>query len=295
MFMDSNTRLQDRSKATEPEGKRDHAEGWVIAFRSVGTLPPLFCACAGGGDAFDYHDLALALPADQPVYAFGMPPLRADAAFPTVQQLAAIYVSEVRKRQPHGPYRLCGHSFGGVVVYEMAVLLAKGGEEVSLVALIDTLHPAFKRNMSARERVHFQLSYAADRIAKYIGNLVNGRIDQIARNAFDFVRYRSKHVVWKIARSVFGQLGRPAPIRSDELVLVAAWNRYEPARYAGRLVLLNAADRPPEYQGDSTLGWRRYATGAIDIHVVPGDHDSVMHLPYVRTLVERIEPYLTRP
>ena len=98
-------------------------------------------------------------------------------------------------------------------------------------------------------------------------------------------------------RSVFGRLGRPipGPVRSDELILLAAWHRYEPGVYTGNLVLLNAADRPPEYEKDRMLGWDKCATGSIDIHVVPGDHYSIMHPPHVRALVERIEPYLAGP
>ncbi len=71
------------------------------------------------------------------------------------------------------------------------------------------------------------------------------------------------------------------------MVLVSAWNRYQSATYGGPVVLLNAADRPPEYGRDRTLGWDRYATGAIDVQVVPGDHYSIMHVPDVGTLAER--------
>ena len=94
-------------------------------FHTAGALPPLFCACAGGGDILDYRDLALALPKDQPVYVFGVPPSRRANSSPRCRGSPRIYIAEARKRQPHGPYRLCGHSFGGLVVYEMAVLLPR--------------------------------------------------------------------------------------------------------------------------------------------------------------------------
>lgn len=268
---------------------------WVVALRSAGAAPPLFCVCAGGGDVFDYRDLAQSLPADQPVYGFGVPPLEAPGdLFPSVQQLAAVYVAELRTLQSRGPYYLCGHSFGGVVVYEMAVLLAKAGDTVGLVAMIDTLHPAFRRQMSAAQRLRYWSAYMADRIAKYVQNLRHGRIDQIARNALEFVLHRCKRAFWKIAPVVFGRFGAPIPgaINAHEMVLVSAWNRYQSTTYDGRLVLLNAADRPSEYGRDRTLGWSHYASGGIDIHVVPGDHFSMMHPPGVLTLAERIVPYL---
>ncbi len=270
---------------------------WVVAFGPVGSLPPLFCVCAGGGDVFDYRDLAQSLPPDQAVYGFGVPPLESiGERFPSVQQLAAVYVAKLRMLQPNGPYYLCGHSFGGVVVYEMAALLAEAGEPVGLVAMIDTLHPAFRRSMSAAQRLRFWSAYGTDRIAKYVRNLRRGKIDRIAKDMLDFVVHRCKRTFWKIARVVFGRLGGPIPsaINADEMVLVSAWNRYQSTTYGGRLVLLNAADRPPEYGRDRTLGWTQYASGEIDVHVVPGDHYSMMHPPDVRMLAERIAPYLVR-
>ncbi|HEX3350687.1 MAG TPA: alpha/beta fold hydrolase [Acetobacteraceae bacterium] len=265
-------------------------EAWIVPFRVASARPPLFCVCAGGGDVFDYQDLALALPDDQPVYVFGVPPFAASEGFPTVQRLASIYVQEVVKRQPHGPYRLCGHSFGGLVVYEMAVLLSGAGEEVGLLALIDTLHPAFRSSMSPEQRRQFQATYVADRIAKYRRNLVSGRLDRIAGDIFDFVWHRCKRTALQLARTVFDRLDRPVPeaIRSDELILLAAWHRYNPSPYAGRLMLLNASDRPPEYGSDGTLGWKTCVSGTIDVQVVTGNHYTIMHRPHVRELSERI-------
>lgn len=292
LVLEQRDRPADRSEPQEPQ---QAANGWVVALRSAGTLPPLFCVCAGGGDVYEYDDLAQHLPRDQPVYGFGVPPLEEPGErFPTVQQLAAIYVAKVRELQPRGPYHLCGHSFGGIVVYEMAVLLASAGETLGLVALMNSLHPAFRRNMSTGQRLRFQSAYIVDRVAKYARNLRNGRIDRIARDVVDFVLHRCKRTLWKVARVVFGRLGAPVPgpINSDEMILVSAWNRYEASNYGGRVVLLNAADRPPEYGRDPTLGWRRCATGNIDVLIVPGDHYSIMRPPDVLTMVERIAPYL---
>jgi thioesterase domain-containing protein len=44
--------------------------------------------------------------------------------------------------RPHGPYYLAGYCLGGMVAYQMARLLRHGGEEVALVALLDTYNPA---------------------------------------------------------------------------------------------------------------------------------------------------------
>jgi thioesterase domain-containing protein len=286
----------DRSVERVNSQRAQRPDEWVVTFRSAGSMPPLFCICSSGGDVLDFDDLAQILPMDQPVYGFGVPqPESHGDRFPSVQQLAAIYVAKLRSLQPHGPYQLCGHSFGGVVAYEMAALLAKAGEPIGLVALIDTLHPAFRRNMSTAERLRFRSTWFANRIAKYLRNLMHGKIDRVIGEALHFVLGRCKHVLWKIAR-MFGRSGGPLrdAINTDEMVLVSAWHRYQPTSYAGHLVLVKAADRAPEYGRDHTLGWGQYASGGIDIHVIPGSHLSIMHLPDVLTLAERIAPYFAR-
>ena len=93
----------------------------------------------------------------------------------------------------------------------MAVQLAAAGQDVGLVALIDTLHPQFRRNLSPVDRMRFQLSYTANRGAKYARNLAAGRIDRIARNGFDYVWHRGKRAGWKLARSLSRRLARPMP------------------------------------------------------------------------------------
>ncbi|MDD1594854.1 hypothetical protein C7U85_39355, partial [Bradyrhizobium sp. WBAH42] len=49
---------------------------------------------------------------------------------------------QVRGVQPHGPYRLVGWSFGGLVVYEMARQFQALGEQVEFLALLDSIAPS---------------------------------------------------------------------------------------------------------------------------------------------------------
>jgi thioesterase domain-containing protein len=53
----------------------------------------------------------------------------------------AHYVSEVKAKQPQGPYRLLGTSFGGLVVFEMALQLQRMGESTEYLLMVDTDPP----------------------------------------------------------------------------------------------------------------------------------------------------------
>lgn len=267
---------------------------WVVPLRTTGTRAPLFCACGGDGDVKAYHDLTLALPCDQPVYGFGIPPLPSGAAFPSVEQLAQDYVRAARTIQPEGPYNLCGHSFGGLVAYEMAVLLQSAGADVALVALIDTLHPGYKRQMPRGRRVTFVLTYLISRLAKYAGNMGRGRIDTVLRDTARAGYTHAKRHYWRLVRSVFVRLGHapPAVIGSDALSLAAAWHAYATTNRDVPVVMFNAIERPVEFRRDPTLGWGGCISQPLAIHMISGDHYTMLRPPHVQALADSLTSYL---
>ncbi|CAJ2509016.1 Uu.00g140420.m01.CDS01 [Anthostomella pinea] len=55
--------------------------------------------------------------------------------------LASLYVAEIRRRQPHGPYSLGGWSAGGICAYEAALQLTREGETVTHLILLDSPGP----------------------------------------------------------------------------------------------------------------------------------------------------------
>src|SRR4029453_30100 len=56
-----------------------------------------------------------------------------------VTSIADACFREIETIQQHGPYRLAGSSFGGLVAIEVARLLQSAGQSVGLLALIDTV------------------------------------------------------------------------------------------------------------------------------------------------------------
>ena len=128
----------------------------------------------------------------------------------SVQEMAEEFVAELRAVQPKGPYLLGGHCVGGIAAAEVAQLLMQQGEEVRLMAFIDTERPSKAR---ARRTDAFFLRRRADHIldvmleiirpkqqsrAKLIGNLVKRKLgiatSQEVREADRFqqskIRYR---------------------------------------------------------------------------------------------------------
>ncbi|MFK0117702.1 amino acid adenylation domain-containing protein [Streptomyces sp. NPDC090994] len=115
----------------------DDALGVVLPLRAEGEGTPLFGIHPAGGLAWCYAGLTARLPG-LPVYGLQARGLTGDEELPrTLQEEAEDYAAQIRRVQPHGPYRLVGWSVGGVLAHTVAVLLQEAGERVDLLALLD--------------------------------------------------------------------------------------------------------------------------------------------------------------
>jgi phthiocerol/phenolphthiocerol synthesis type-I polyketide synthase E len=113
----------------------------VVPIQPAGSRPPLFCVHGAGGNVLIYRDLSRRLGDDQPF--FGLQAQGLDGSRPlltTIEEMAALYVKEMRKVQRSGPYFLGGYCLGGTIAFEMAQQLRLRGQEVALLALFDTLN-----------------------------------------------------------------------------------------------------------------------------------------------------------
>ncbi|MEU8528857.1 alpha/beta fold hydrolase [Streptomyces sp. NPDC048629] len=103
---------------------------------------PLFLCGGIVGTVHHLKPLARAIGSQQPCYGLQPPGLDGEEApLRRIEDLAERHVEEIRQIQPHGPYAIAGHSFGGLVAYETALQLIESGEQVSRVILLDTHVP----------------------------------------------------------------------------------------------------------------------------------------------------------
>ena len=279
----------------EPDGSH------LMPFRTSGGRPPLYCFPGAGGNAGVFHDMAAAMQEDQPVYGIDMDKLYAASSNFSVEELAEFYLQVIRTNRKHGPYNLCGYSFGGLVAYEIARLLVNEGEDVGLLALLDAPNPDLLSGLPAGASAEFRNIYLADRLKKYGRNLLRGNIGAFTSDAMAFVIPRMTGFAWPLIKAVFRAAKRPMPLglRIRDPAFLRAWDSYVPKPYPRRLVVFRGKDRGPEYDIDLTMGWGRLCTvGGIDVVVIPGGHVGMMQMPYLRDLVDKLTTYLaggTRP
>jgi thioesterase domain-containing protein len=206
--------------------------------------------------------------------------------------MAADYLREVRAAQPHGPYLIGGYSGGGITAYEMAQQLAAAGEEVGLLVFLDTpttrepeLTPA-KRLELARLRIARQgVGYFTEAIKR---------------------KWSGKAAQWRKALNRPLAKFRPQDFRTEniEAAFYRALALYTIRPYGGAVALF----RPPLEQVftlgpdhvvnakgswvEELNGWGPYCTAGVEVHVTPGNHDSMVLEPNVRVLAQRLRERL---
>jgi thioesterase domain-containing protein len=240
-----------------------------------------------------YDRLVAHLSPEQPFQALQSRGLTTDdEPYRRIEDMASFYLQAVRAAQPRGPYRLLGWSFGGLVAYEMARQLEAAGDEIALLALLDTHAPGRRpdRDMDdARTLTRF------------------GRELGLALDEEELRRLGPDEMLARVAElaAAAGILPRQSGLRSLRRFLgvykanLGASQEYLPAAapLAGPVVFLSAGELlSPEVAAlaavDPRRGWSRYAAAPIRVHTVPGSHVSMVEEPYVRGLAEVLDRIL---
>lgn len=223
-----------------------------------GTAPPLFCV---HGDEAS-HFLPKYLGDDRPFYAFFHQGEDGKAIrYTTVESIASFFISELKQARPHGPYLLCGYSFGGIVAYEMAQQLTAMGDEVPYLAVIDAYSPALHGEAIASDlKVYDPIKKAVLRalVARFLRN--GGTVPE---------RFRNFHIIDTYDRAAMA---------------------YTPRPFAGKLTVMKAE----RSWGPKEMGWEQLAKGGLEVRMVPGDHYDLIKEPHVSALAYELRLTMER-
>ena len=264
----------------------------LIALQPNGSRPPLFCVHAIGGDVIFYERLARALGPSQPFYAFRSTLASQDnMSEPTIEEMAAVYIKEMRSFYPQGPYLLGGLSFGGLLAFEMAQQLQAQGVEPVLVALFDASTPESDKPLEATLRV-----------SKFRQKLRQGGISYLMQRAAVKREYWQRKWLRHInlfAISCYRFAGRRLPVNLRYALMeemhLRALARYTFKPYSGKITLIRATDPRMEVLSrdkDPLLGWGELAIGELEILDVLADHMNLLLEPHVQEVAQKLTTVL---
>jgi thioesterase domain-containing protein/acyl carrier protein len=252
----------------------------IVALQPRGSSPPLFCAPGAGGSVFYLHPLARALGAEQPVY--GLEALGLDGhtiPHSTVEAAAAYHLAALRQLQGAEPYYLLGHSFGGLIAYELAQQLQQAGATIGAVIILDGIAPGGEPG--AVDNVEIVLLYER-LLLEEVGAQPSLSTAQLQPLTSD-----ERLLLLKQSLESAGAL---PPQRSlDELrgfLSVAMANvatTYHPTTVAPLPIHLVLAEAETEDTQRTLIdGWAAY--GEVTVLRSPGTHTTMLYPPHVQQL-----------
>lgn len=244
-----------------------HSDDDGVTFNAGGTQSPWFVLTGGGGLAVSFRDLADAFGKDRPVVVFEQHGLvtgrRPDRS---VRSAARRHIAAMRRRQPQGPYVLIGHSWGGIVVQEMAVILRESGEAVSPV-LLDARSP--------------------------LDNRRDHRRSLLVRHDEPLIRAFARRMYWWLYPSVDLLAFRLGADRRNQQFFrrgIRLARRHRPRVFGGPMLVIDARESTSPTPASST--WT--AEFGMEQASVPGGHTSMIKTPYVRAVADEVRAFLAR-
>lgn len=261
----------------------------IVPIQRTGSKPPFLFFGLDTGPVF--LPLAQRLGIDQPVLCVGVTLLEASQLSTPYRMadIAACALKHVREVQPEGPYCLGGLCAGALMAYEVAQQLTTEGQEIALLALFEPQLP-----FSPERRANwFRFDLLSERLRFHFANLQHLEINEALR----YLRDRSKTVIDRMKRRAWHTFHdarsrmRDGRLRNLGDILYLAASTYRTRPYAGRLALFQATNRPEGRSWDQRLVWRDLAT-ALEVHEVPGYHDSILLEPNVETVANRLSDCL---
>lgn len=270
--------------------------GDLVPLRLGGNKPPLFCLYG----ILLYRELAEQCDPDQPVYGVYLQEEvdlvktgkidQQNSIFSSVPKIAERYLQAIRTLQPHGPYYLAGESFGGIVAFEMAQQLQRLGEEVALVALLDSTAPIHNNNLSRRQRLLLHGKLLWQQGPSYISQKAKKGLTALQQKlSTPLNRLFQRLPIEETSLSFEPGDAMPQDIRQQ--VRERATQAYVPQPYSGRTILFRATERDVFDRSDRGLGWSAF-TEHLEVFDVPGDHLGILKHPNVAVLAEKLQTYL---
>ncbi|WP_332855380.1 non-ribosomal peptide synthetase/type I polyketide synthase [Duganella sp. S19_KUP01_CR8] len=269
----------------------------LVGMRTSGSRAPLFCIHPYGGHTMGYVELTRCLGADQPVYGVQARGLQGEEApLDRIEDMAADYIALIKTRQASGPYHLAGHSMGGCIAYEMARQLRQAGDEVALLALIDSRAQNASAQPLYRNGAYGQLAgtdWLHDDVV-LLGIL-------LPRLPMDWEQLRgvAAHEQWSHVLEAATRQGLLPPEAGvgqvRQMLAVAQANdtalrAYQPPCGDGdtAVLLFCGTEGFAQQFGEPELGWRELASHGLEVVTIPGNHHTVMLGASVAAIAERL-------
>ena len=277
----------------------------LVPIQPLGATTPFFCVHAVGGQVLGFYKLARYMGQERPFYGIQAKPLLQVEEEVSIEQMAAQYVEAIRVMQPAGPYLLGGFSFGGTVAFEMACQLEKQGQEVALLAVMDTHSPRYMHQLLDVDEADQLVGLAwvtARQKGKYLllDTEMLRRLEPEERLSYFLNEMKAADLtpqeaeISHLRRFLVGFSARQR-----------AQRKYVPQySFGGSVSLFRCDEEDPETRktleqagldaDDPAYGWSGFSRKPVNVLNVPGHHNRMCEEPYVQDLAATLNAAIER-
>ncbi len=269
----------------------------LVAFRTQGSKPPLYCVDPTGTHVKAYQPLAHALGDDQPVYGLSLSRLfDTDWRDVSVTAIAKEHVALVRRcQQPGIPFHILGWSNGGVIALAMAHELERQGESIAFLGILDTQPQVDIYSCEDLSETDEMLAYIrSDRREDFLRMPEEERSGFHAHlNALPDEERIDYAIRWAKERDWLSEEEAHASIDMLRLGYVLDKN--------GTVFLREHANRSLEAPihvwwttntlqryGKGPIDWSDFTTGTVAVGTLAGDHMDAVHSIHVHQRISEI-------
>ncbi|MGH3217129.1 MAG: amino acid adenylation domain-containing protein [Streptosporangiaceae bacterium] len=258
----------------------------LVTLRPGPSARSLYLVHPLGGELIGYRELARASSA--PFRLLGIAWTGAPPDFGvSLADIARTHVEQLRNIQPDGPYLLAGWSFGGVLAYEIAQQLRRGGAAVDLLALLDANPLVDPLTGLPIAQTPFLETLDA----------VLARLDDPAGGG-DGLAQLTSGPTWKQLMGVPITAGASAgylrTVLNTARACMNAAMRYDPPPYDGPVTLFQAGGSGRARQEHLASAIRQICAGPLTAVELSGDHWGIMRGPDVTQTAAELDAALER-
>lgn len=269
------------------------ATGATLVQLRQGVGRPLFLVSGAGSLGASMAPLARTIDTDRPVFAIQSRGIEKRArADRSIRQAAARAVADIRSVQPHGPYDIAGYSLGGFIAVEVAAQLARAGESVAEVVVLDSIiGPVLAKRL---QRKHSRV--ALHRLSAPVAttqDVLPERTGQInAPPPMPLPARIAQQATLRALVHVSGLVQLPTALQWVVFFNLGTRmiQRHRPSPFTGPIHVLRSRTNTD----DGTL-WQRFTTGAVRFSDIEAEHTSVIRVPHTATAARVIESSLITP
>lgn len=249
-------------------------EQWsaLIPIQPNGTRSPLFCIARPNVNALGYLFLSRQLNHDQPAYGL-QKQMAEDPEIDFTQEqyatTAAEYIQAIRSVQPVGPYCLIGQCQGAYIAFEMTRQLEAGGEQVSLLGMLD-VWPEENTRHKWVFLAHLFLARCLEQLRRRRSDSgsQDGHLPPAPRELWDSVETSATgHRMWQ--KYWPGASFNPPTVHAP----ITVFRVHAQSLYRIR---------------DEALGWAKWTTGGVAVVRIPGTHLTFLREPHVNALARAL-------